>query len=95
MKVRIAVFLTLLSSLIQARPAMAAWGSFVSMGSTIVNSDISCAETTTGHAACAATSKTDAPADHSAQIESCASHPKLLLSMVKGHPRLSVAVPLT
>ena len=31
MKVRIAVFLTLLSSLIQARPALAAWGSFVSM----------------------------------------------------------------
>jgi phage tail protein X len=56
MKVRIAVFLTLLSSLIQARPALAAWGSFVSMGSTIVNSDISCAETTTGHVACAATS---------------------------------------
>ena len=53
MKTRCAVFLTLLSLLVQAYPATATWGSFVSLGSTTVNSDVSCAETTAGQAVCA------------------------------------------
>src|ERR1700740_2557757 len=51
MKNRLAVSLILLLS---AYPAMANWGSFVSMGSTTVNSDVSCAQAASGQAACAA-----------------------------------------
>src|SRR5260370_5237197 len=59
MKVRLVVLLTLLFLLVQAHPAMAAWGSFVSMGSTTVNSDVSCADTTGGQAVCAASGFTN------------------------------------
>jgi hypothetical protein len=39
---------------LSAHPAMASWGSFVSTGSTTVNSDVSCAQVASGQAACAA-----------------------------------------
>jgi hypothetical protein len=45
MKIRFAVSLALLLLLVQSHPALAIWGSFVSMGSTTVNSDVSCAPT--------------------------------------------------
>ena len=51
MKNHLAVSLILLLS---AYPAMANWGSFVSMGSITVNSDISCAQVASGQVACAA-----------------------------------------
>lgn len=56
MKVRLTLFLVLLCLLVQVRPAMAAWGSFVSLGSNTVNSDPSCAPLSGGKAICAATS---------------------------------------
>ena len=46
----IGLFLLLLSTY----PAMASWGSFVSTGSTLVNSDVSCAQVGSGQVACAA-----------------------------------------
>ena len=42
--------------LIQAQPALATWGSFTSLGSTTLNSDVSCAPTSAGQAVCAASS---------------------------------------
>jgi hypothetical protein len=58
-KFRFTVSLTLLLLLVQAHPAMAAWGSFVQMGSTTVNSDVSCATTTGGQAVCGASGFTN------------------------------------
>jgi hypothetical protein len=56
MKVRFAFLLTLLSLLVQGYPAMASWGSFVSLGTNTVNSDPSCAPVSGGDAVCAARS---------------------------------------
>jgi len=60
MKIRFAVSLTWLLLLVQAYPAMATWGSFVSLGSTTVNSDVSCTASSGGQAVCAASGFTNA-----------------------------------
>src|ERR1700732_1049484 len=59
MKARLAVSLILLLLLVKAHPAMATWGSFVSLGTNTVNSDPSCAPLTGGGAVCAARSFTN------------------------------------
>src|SRR5215470_475399 len=60
MKARTVIFLGLLLLLVcQTYSAMAAWSSFVSMGSTAVNSDLSCSATSGGQAVCAASGFTN------------------------------------
>jgi hypothetical protein len=54
MKTRLTISIALLLLALQTYPSFAAWGSFVSTGTTKVNSDVSCAPTTGGQAVCAA-----------------------------------------
>jgi len=48
-------WVTLPFLLMQASSALASWGSFLSMGTTTVNADVSCAPTSGGKAVCGAT----------------------------------------
>lgn len=60
MKFRLSLCCALVIGILQALPAMAAWGSFVSMGVTTVNSDPSCAPMPGGKAVCSARGFTNA-----------------------------------
>jgi len=59
MKARLVVLIATLLLLLQAYPAMATWGGFISLGTNTVNSDPSCAPLSSGAAICAARSFTN------------------------------------